>query len=287
MKQLVRDNDLGKFKVIFSAYDSMNTKNGKPTERAKMVEHFADNNYLILDESHAAGGSGGDPDANNRASFIRKLVNNSKGSFFSSATYAKRPDVMDLYSTTDMKLAVDNISELGEAIKRGGVPMQQAVANMLTKSGQYIRRERTFAGVSYETKESKVDKPTAENMATAMRSILNFSDKKKGAVKDLKKELDEMGAIGGERDVKTDVEQANFGSTMHNLIDQMLLSLKTAESVDFAIERLKAGEKVVLTVANTMGSFMDEYAEENGINKGDPIDLSFKDLFDWKHGGSW
>jgi len=279
MKQLVRENDLGKFKVIFSAYDSMNTKNGKPTERAKMVEHFADNNYLILDESHAAGGSGGDPEANNRASFIRKLVNNSKGSFFSSATYAKRPDVMDLYSTTDMKLAVDNISELAEAIKRGGVPMQQAVANMLTKSGQYIRRERTFAGVSYETKESKVDKPTAENMATAMRSILNFSDKKKGAVKDLKKELDEMGAIGGERDVKTDVEQANFGSTMHNLIDQMLLSLKTAESVDFAIERLKAGEKVVLTVANTMGSFMDEYAEENGINKGDPIDLSFKDLF--------
>lgn len=279
MKQLVRENDLGRFKVIFSVYDSLNTVRGKQTERAKMVEHFGDNNYLILDESHAAGGSGGDPDAISRAGFIRKLVNNSKGSFFSSATYAKRPDVMDLYSTTDMKLAVDNITELAEAIKRGGVPMQQAVANMLTKAGQYIRRERTFAGVSYETTESKVDKETAENMATAMRSILNFSDKKKGAVKDLKKELDEEGAIGGDRDIKTDIEQANFGSTMHNVINQMLLSLKTAQSVDYAIERLKAGEKVVLTVANTMGSFMDEYAEDNGINKGDPIDLSFKDIF--------
>jgi hypothetical protein len=279
MKQLVRDNDLGKFKVIFSVYDSMNTKDKKLTERAKMVEHFADNNYLILDESHAAGGSGGDPEAVSRAGFIRKLVNNSKGSFFSSATYAKRPDVMDLYSTTDMKLAVDNISELAEAIKRGGVPMQQAVANMLTKSGQYIRRERTFAGVTYETKESKVDKPTAENMATAMRSILNFSDKKKGAVKDLKKELDEIGAMGAERDIKTDIEQANFGSVMHSLIDQMLLSLKTAQSVDFAIERLKAGEKVVMTVANTMGSFMQDYADDNGLVKGEQIDLSFSDLF--------
>jgi hypothetical protein len=279
MKQLVKDNDLGKFKVIFSAYDSMNTYRGNQTERAKMVEHFADNNYLILDESHAAGGSGTDPEANNRASFIRKLVNNSKGSFFSSATYAKRPDVMDLYSSTDMKLAVDNISELGEAIKRGGVPMQQAVANMLTKSGQYIRRERTFAGVSYETKESKVDKPTAENMATAMRQILDFSDKKKVAVKQLKKELDEEGAIGGERDAKSEVRQTNFGSTMHNLIDQMLLSLKTAQSVDFAIERLKAGEKVVLTVANTMGSFMQDYADDNGLKKGEQIDLTFSDLF--------
>jgi hypothetical protein len=157
--------------------------------------------------------------------------------------------------------------------------MQQAVANMLTKSGQYIRRERTFAGVSYETTETKVDKDTAENMATAMRSILNFSDKKKGAVKDLKKQLDEEGATGGERDIKTEIEQATFGSTMHNVINQMLLSLKTAQSVDYAIERLKAGEKVVLTVANTMGSFMDQYAEDNGINKGDPIDLSFKDIF--------
>jgi hypothetical protein len=279
MKQLVKDNDLGKFKVIFSAYDSMNTYRGNQTERAKMVEHFADNNYLILDESHAAGGSGTDPEANNRASFIRKLVNNSKGSFFSSATYAKRPDVMDLYSSTDMKLAVENISELGEAIKRGGVPMQQAVANMLTKSGQYIRRERTFAGVTYETKESKVDKPTAENMATAMRQILDFSDKKKVAVKELKKELDEEGAIGGERDAKSEVRQTNFGSTMHNLIDQMLLSLKTAQSVDFAIERLKSGEKVVLTVANTMGSFMQDYADDNGLKKGEQIDLTFSDLF--------
>ena len=101
-----------------------------------------------------------------RAAFVRGLVQKAFGTFFSSATYAKRPDVMDLYSSTDMKLAVDRISDLADAIKQGGIPMQQAVAKMLTQVGQYIRRERTFAGVSYDTQETKVDKTTAENMAT-------------------------------------------------------------------------------------------------------------------------
>jgi hypothetical protein len=71
--------------------------------------------------------------------------------FYSSATYAKRPDVMDLYAATDMAMAVDNIDDLSEAIARGGVPMQQAVASMLAKAGQYIRRERSFDGINYNT----------------------------------------------------------------------------------------------------------------------------------------
>ena len=56
---------------------------------------------------------------------------------------------------------------------------------------------------------------------------------------------------------------------MHNLIDQMLLSLKAKDSVNHAIERLKANEKVVMTVSNTMGSFLQSYADEMGLNIGD------------------
>jgi hypothetical protein len=220
---------------------------------------------MIFDESHNAGGAGdtqartkeqrqaakdGESLVTGRASFVRHLVQKAFGTFFSSATYAKRPDVMDLYSSTNMKLAVDKISQLGEAIKSGGVPMQQVVANMLTKDGQYIRRERTFAGVSYDTQETKVDKGTAENMASAMRSILAFSRAKDSVIKEIQKEMDREGGMinemGGE---KSSVQGANFGSIMHNLIDQMLLSLKVQDSVAHAIERLKAGEKVVMTTS--------------------------------------
>jgi hypothetical protein len=294
MKDMIAANTLGDYRVIFTTYSQLQTVKGQPTERQLFVQHFGRDNFMIFDESHNAGGSGetqartkgqreaqkeGGSLATGRAAFVRSLVTNAFGTFFSSATYAKRPDVMDLYASTNMKLAVNKISELAEAIKRGGVPMQQIVATMLTQDGQYIRRERTFAGVSYDTQETAVDKETAENMANSMRSILGFSRSKEAAVKAMQKELDKEGKMMGVTGEKTTVQGANFGSIMHNLIDQMLLSLKVQDSLRHAIERLKAGEKVVMTVSNTMGSFLKDYAEEMELNVGDPVSLSFADLY--------
>jgi hypothetical protein len=289
MKQMMKNDSLGTYKVIFTTYSQLQSVKGKPTERQNFIKHFGANNYMIFDESHNAGGAGVEPSkaekeagvniGQGRSAFVRNLVKAADGTFFSSATYAKRPDVMDLYSSTDMKLAVDNITQLSDAIKAGGIPMQQTVANMLTQAGQYIRRERTFAGVSYDTQETKVDKETAENMATSMRDILAFSREKEAVVKGLQKSLDKQGARAGGAGEKTTVQGANFGSIMHNLIDQMLLSLKAQDSVRHAIERLKAGEKVVLTVSNTMGSFLQTYADDMKIGVGDPVDLSFADLY--------
>jgi len=294
MKEMQEKEDLGNFKVIFTTYSQLQTVKGKPTERQRFIKTFGAGNYMIFDESHNAGGAGetqartkeqrdqqkeGKGLAQGRAAFVRNLVQDAYGTFFSSATYAKRPDVMDLYSSTDMKFAVEKLADLADAIKNGGIPMQQTVATMLSKAGQYIRRERTFAGVSYDTKETKVDKDTAENMASSMRQILAFSRAKEEVVKGIQKELDRQGAkVGGEGE-KTQVQSANFGSIMHNLIDQMLLSLKAQDSVQHAIDRLKAGEKVVMTVSNTMGSFLQNYADEMGLVTGDAVDLSFADLY--------
>lgn len=295
LKRMQETESLGDYKVIFTTYSQMQTVKGKPTERMRFIQQFGAGNYMIFDESHNAGGAGetqartkeqrekakeGESLTTGRASFVRQLVQNAFGTFFSSATYAKRPDVMDLYSSTDMRLAVERMSDLADAIKNGGIPMQQTVANMLTQAGQYIRRERTFAGVSYDTQETKVDRGTAENMATSMRDILAFSRAKDEVVKRIQKDLDKQGAkAGGVEGEKTQVAGANFGSIMHNLIDQMLLSLKAQDSVRHAIERLKAGEKVVMTVSNTMGSFLQSYADDMGLVTGDPVDLSFKDLY--------
>ena len=294
LKSMGEKQSIGDYKVIFTTYSQLQTVKGQGTERQRFIKSLGADNYLIFDESHNAGGAGegqartkeqrekekaGESIVTGRASFVRNLVQNAYGTFFSSATYAKRPDVMDLYSSTDMSLAVDKMADLAGAIKEGGIPMQQIVANMLTQAGQYIRRERTFAGVSYDTKETKVDKQTAENMATSMRDILEFSRNKEIVVKAIKKDLDKQGGIAKEMGEKTTVQSANFGSIMHNLIDQMLLSLKAQDSVRFAVERLEAGEKVVLTVSNTMGSFLKDYADEMDLNINDTVDLSFADLY--------
>jgi hypothetical protein len=279
LKDMQSKDSIGDYKVIFTTYNQMSDKD---SERRLFIDHFSQGNYVILDESHTAGGAGEkakESDGINRAQFFRGLVDNANGTFFSSATYAKRPDVMDLYSSTDMSLAVENIAELADAIKNGGIPMQQVVANMLTQVGQYIRRERTFAGVAYDTVPTEVNKETAEKMATSMRDILAFSRAIQIIVKQMQKNLDAMGAVGRAKSERTTVQSSTFGSRMHSLIGQMLLSLKTEATVKFAIERLKIGEKPVITVSNTMGSFLQQYADLNDINIGDPINLSFKDMF--------
>ena len=284
-----------KYLAVFTTYSQMQTSGGSMPDRMKAIQAIMPNAYLILDESHNAGGTGvagGRKTAKQliaertngfvgRSGFMRLLVQQAKASFFSSATYAKRPNVMDLYQSTNMIHAVDKPDQLGDAIARGGVPLQQITAAMLAADGQYMRRERSFHGVKYDTKPVAVDKDAAENMAKAMSEVLNFSRAKEGAIAKLQDEYDAAGAMLTDvgNNAKTAVEGANFGSIMHNLIDQMLLALKTKGAVDEALAALARGEKVVLTVANTMGSFIADYAKEMELSPGQPVNLSFTDLY--------
>jgi hypothetical protein len=48
----------------------------------------------------------------------------------------------------------------------------------------------------------------------------------------------------------------------------MLLGLKAQSAADDAIAALKRGEKPIIAVENTMGSFLNEYAAANGVTQG-------------------
>lgn len=285
LQRQAHERNLGDSNIIFTTYSQMQTVKGARTARMDFLDAFAQGGVLILDESHNAGGAEvkdrgkAGTEGMNRAKFTRQLVSKASGVFYSSATYAKRPQVMDLYSKTDMRLAVKT-GGLAEAIEKGGVPLQQAVASQLVESGQYIRRERSFEGVTYNTKSVNVDKRTAENIAAVMRAIRSFDNAKQAAVEALKKEAKaEAKALLGETATgAAGVHSTNFTSLMHNLVDQMLLGLKADAAVDEALAAMRRGEKAVITVANTMGSFIEHYVEENDLKPGDAIGLNFGDM---------
>lgn len=65
------------------------------------------------------------------------------------------------------------------------------------------------------------------------------------------------------------VQHTEFSSVVHNFVKQMLLGLKAQSAADEAIASLKRGEKPIIAVENTMGSFLAEYAESNNIAQGD------------------
>jgi len=279
---------VSQFNMIFTTYNQMQTVKGQETGRMKFLRAIAPNAVVITDESHNAGGQsvGRGKDAESkggRAGFVRSLLAVAKAAYHSSATYAKRPEVMDLYFRTDMAMAVEgDVEKLPAAIERGGVPLQQAVASMLTRAGQYMRRERSFAGVEYNTPPVEVDRAAAEAFSTVMMAIREFDTAKKAAIEVLREELKaEAAAIQRDDSVgETSITSTNFTSIMHNLVNQMLLALTVDTAASRAIDAIKAGEKPVLTVANTMGSFIQEYVDESGVNAGDPIGISFRDLLE-------
>lgn len=280
--------------MIFTTYTQMQTRAGDSPERRQIIQSQIPNAVLIFDESHNAGGQGpkrgrdGEIDDSlstgpmNRAEFARAIAQQARAVMFSSATYAKRPEVMDLYAKTDMILAVDNPAMLGEAIAKGGIPMQQVVASMLSRAGQYLRRERSFKGIDYKTVDVEVDRSVYDNASRILDAIRLFSKEVQSAAKRMDKEMKADGkAVSGSSSTGgAGVDSTNFTSVMHNLIDAMLLAVNAKPAADRAIAHLKAGRKPVLTVNFTMGALLQEYVSDNGLAAGAPIDLTFNRLFD-------
>lgn len=274
-------NFFKKFDTVFTNYSQMQTVKGEETTRRQFLSRIAPKAILIFDESHNAGGQGQGAfkvkGPANRSGFARDLVQEASGVFYSSATYAKRPDVMDLYSKTDMVLAVEKLDDLAEAIASGGVPMQQVVASMLAKSGQYIRRERSFAGITYDTAVVEADREQYDGMASALAAINDFSLLVKEAAKGLDQEIKAQAqAISSDNATgSAGASSVLFTSIMHNIINQMLLAIKAGPVAQKAIEAIEAGQKPIITVANTMESFLTDFAEETGVEIGQELDIDF------------
>ncbi len=284
MLEMMHSRKAGSYSAIFTTYSQLQTVGKKEPLRREFLRAIAPNAILILDEAHQAGGSqtgwkeSGPPD---RAEYVRELIDLSAGVFYSSATYAKRPDVMDLYARrTDLRLGVSSMSTLENILTRGGVPLQQIVASKFVASGQMLRRERSYEGISFQAKVVSVDREIADQFSAAMRAIKDFDRAKQKAIKEISKQLKqeakqlgEDGAIG-----EVGAKSTNFTSLMHNCIEQGLLAQKAEATVQEAIQAIQDGQKPVITVANTMGSFIQTYAEIHDLKHGDPLDLSFANL---------
>ncbi|MBP5977651.1 strawberry notch C-terminal domain-containing protein, partial [Brasilonema sp. CT11] len=269
--------------AIFTTYSQLQTVKGQEPYRREFLRQFAPNSLVILDESHEAGGSssqnGKQAGASNRADFVRELVQQSQGVVYSSATYAKNPQVMDLYARTDMRLALSNMANLTELVASGGVPLQQTLAAMLTESGQYIRRERSFAGVRFDPVVAPVNRDIAENISLIMAEIMEFDRLKQEVVTGMDKQLksEAKRAFGDNSTGGAGATSTNFTSLMHNIVDQMLFALKAEETVQQSLSLLRQPEpeKPVLALSSTMGSMIARQAEMQGLRPGDALDANF------------
>ncbi len=255
--------------ALFMTYSQINTDN----IQRKAVLSLAPNAVFVLDESHNAGGESA------TGGFIRDAIGLAHGVTYLSATYAKRPDNMPVYFKTDMGDAVADDATLMNAMAQGGLPLQTVVANNLVKAGQMFRRERSYDGVNIESRadtEHRAEHVKMSDTTTlALRAIVAADSAfHHNYFKALQKELEKSGAkvmdIAGNQ-AQASVDHTQFSSVVHNFVRQMLLGLKAQEAANDAIRSLKRGEKPIIAVENTMGSFLNEYAENNGLSVGDQL----------------
>ncbi|BAU15915.1 helicase domain protein (plasmid) [Leptolyngbya sp. NIES-3755] len=284
----IMQQGLGNYNAIFTTYTQLQTVQQKEPFRREFFRTIAPQAVFIFDESHEAGGRSDKSQDDgsiypSRAEFVRELVDTSAGATFMSATAIKNAGVVDLYARrSDARYAVDNLYSLETILKDGGVPLQQMFATKFVASGQMLRRSRSMEGISFTAKVVPVDRDIAEGISAVMRAINDFDDAKQAGLNKLKKRLkaeakalSEDGTTGA-----AGARSTNFTSLMHNAIDQSLLAQKAEVAVQEAIAAIERGEKPLIGVANTMDSFIEWYTEENNIDPGQSIEITFGDVLD-------
>lgn len=255
--------------AVFMTYSQINVQN---TQRSALTA-IASNAIFILDESHNAGGESA------TGEFVRTILATAKGVTYLSATFAKRPDNMPVYFKTDIGDATADDAALMAAMEAGGLPLQTVVSNNLVKAGQMFRRERSYDGVSIETKIDTSRRKEHEALSDAATECLRAIVKAdhtfhevyfKAAAEEARANGEGLGASAGNNASST-LSHTEFSSVVHNFVRQMLFSMKADATADAAIAALKAGEKPLIAIESTMGSFLEAYAEAGGLSVGDPI----------------
>lgn len=286
--ELIRIRDqghLGKdYDFLMTTWAQTQTVKGQNTLRRMLLERLGRKALLIRDESHNAGGQDNlfrVPGPANRAEFARELMWDASGVYDSSATWAKAPHTMDLFGRTDLRHAVRDPKQIGSIIAAHGLPMQQMVASMLAESGQYMRLERSMEGIDYNFAVVDVDKGRFDKFAAVLEAISDFDRAKQNLLKgplgdELKSRGEKVLEDGATGDVG--VKSVNFTSLLHNIAHQAEVALMADTVADKAIEILKDGKKPFITLANTMGAFLADFASDNELAPGDTIDANFGDV---------
>ena len=287
--------------VIFTAYSQLN---GTSVLRQQAIASLVASGKaaLIMDEAHnAAGDPPVNPEKNSlgQNEFFMTLLTGEgllgpekevgedwspPSTVYLTATFAKRPDNMPLYIHTNLIYAAPTPEELKELFGKGVRTdvLQQVSSEMLVSSGSMLRRERSYEGVKmdYVTDEEnaprdarEVDKVTAilRSLVNADRALVEWTKTETGTNALLT--LAPAGSTVGEGrgDTFKDAQKGTFTSVVHNYISSLLVATKAKTTVQMVIDKMNAGEKVVIGLQNTGGAALEDYTKTNNIKPGQDL----------------
>lgn len=275
------------YDIILVTYSQLMTdKTETGTKKRALFANLARRSVVVMDESHLASGQ------SNVGYFLRETLRSVDGATFLSATYAKRPDNLPLYSVnTVIREAALTDEELAEAIKAGGPALMEIISSQLVESMQLIRRERSMKGIENnwivygrDPETGKVNDAGRDILkkydavTDLVRQIISFQKMfVKPIIEEWNKKLKAEGKKLEERPgtSRMGVQNYPYFNKVYNVINQLLFTLKAQHITPTIIQQLEKGQKPFVAFSNTMESMFKHMMDEGLASMGDIVSTNF------------
>jgi hypothetical protein len=264
--RVVNSGQMGDFNAIFMTYSQVNRED---TPRSRFLAQIATGNDLVIDEAHNAGGDSY-LGANTQAA-----VDRAASVTYSSATWAKRPENMAIYSRTRLG-DIARSAEFVQIMQKGGEPLQEILSSMLAAAGQYIRREHDYRRAEFTTHIAtnyrEQHRATANKVAEVWAHIAALNGTVFSYIEDQNRELVQF-QMQLEEDRKAGrIDQRNYdlgrrmglsgvgiGSKIGMMVEHLQLLLSADVTAELAVEAIRRGEKPVIALSSTLGEAIKEF----------------------------
>ena len=260
------------------------------SNRRRLLKKLVDSGkaFFVLDEAHeASGGMEKDPDPAHVGTFVSSLLANplTKGTIYSSATFAKRPESLPVFMNAGLKhlTGVDRFFA-AQGLKEMGLPGLTAYAQMLAEGGYYVRRQKSFEGIEFNTTVTEVDPAEIDNMAVVYNKVMDLAfdndlqiahEFAQQAIQD-ELGVSKKGPSGPKVSVRSGTE--DWASTMYHLAAQHGSALKADKFALDVEESIKNGELPFIVVEQTNEAALKRHLDKNKIKEGESFEFSYADL---------
>ncbi len=249
--------------IIFATNKQFVSEN---SAKSDFLQKVLPGSLLIIDEAHElAGDSKSGKNFRNFCALASEVV-------YSTGTWGQLPQNIHLYERLFPTNRAFDMDLVEEAIRAGGEPIQEMLAQMLTRDGVMIRREHDLSKLDYsiviDDKRLAQSRLYADAFARFANAMGVLTHQMSALRDDLQQSIESLPQGG--RMVVNGIHigcRMAVGSTstitgFYRITRQFLLGINTEIGADYAIKVAEEGKKPILMVDATLESLLDEYLED-------------------------
>ncbi|EPX83512.1 strawberry notch C-terminal domain-containing protein [Salipiger mucosus] len=246
-KEVIRTQELPEgTKMVMATYSQFN-KAGSP--KSQFFTEICEGAHLHADESHNAAGEG-----SNTSIVFDQAVARATSFSYSSATHAKRAANLKAYMPL-LPQSVTRMENMTDVLGAGGMPLLEALSQMLARTGRLIRREHDLSDMTIpvvvDEKRTEDHEALSDQLAPILSELSRLS-------MDISTHLEKKTEEPEAKDRKEVYYAVHWGVRFSGVIEQFISACGVEHCIEQAVDCLRNDKKPVIVVQNTMEAVLRE-----------------------------